>query len=109
MFNKQDEEQKLNEDNNDHQSVCSDDNNPHANETTSQKQSIKDRKRPFHKMDKMHRDKMKSKHKHRHDSIKKPSSKGPRDKSGLYRGFYNKDKLPNSNSLLSTGNLDLKG
>jgi len=58
-------------------------------------------------MDKMNQEHMKSKHKHRHgDSMKKSSSKGPRDKSGLYRGIYNQksNKLPNTNSMGQTSN-----
>ena len=55
----------------------------------------------------MNQEHMRSKHKHRHgDSIKKPSSKGPRDKSGLYRGIYNQksNKLPYTSSMGQTSN-----
>ena len=91
-YGKQPDDQKMTE-HDDHNSTCTVDNNHQIHDTSSQKRSLKHRKRSLRKLNRKHDssmndDKMKSKRSH-HDSMKKPYSKGP-SKSALFRGLFNK-------------------
>jgi hypothetical protein len=114
-YGKQPQDSKMTE-HDDHHSTCTVENNQ-MHDTSSQKRSLKHRKRPFQKLSRKHEhsggpeDKMKSKRSH-HDSMKKPYSKGP-SKQALFRGLFNKSNstgsqgLPNS-ALGATNNSFLK-
>jgi len=91
-YGKQPDDQKMTEQD-DHNSTCTVDNNHQMHDTSSQKRSLKHRKRSFRKLNRKHEssindEKLKSKRSHR-DSMKKPYSKGP-SKSALFRGLFNK-------------------
>ena len=115
-YGKQPDDQKMTEAD-DHHSTCTVENNHQMHETSSQKRSLKHRKRAFRKLSRKHEhsiddDKMKSKRSH-HDSMKKPYSKGP-SKSALFRGLFNKSNAGNgpqgtvNSGLGATNNYSLK-
>lgn len=92
MHYKQPDDQKMME-HDDQNSTCTVENNHQMHDTSSQKRSLKHRKRSFRKLNRkqessINDEKAKSKRSHR-DSMKKPYSKGP-SKSALFRGLFNK-------------------
>ena len=97
--NKQADDQKMTEQDEEHNSTCTADNNLQMHDTSSQKRSLKNRKRSFRKLNRkhegsIHEDKGKNKRSHR-DRYKKPYSKGP-SKSALFRGLFNKSSSKSS-------------
>ena len=110
--NKQPDDQKMTEQEEEHNnSICTADNNHQMHDTSSQKRSLKNRKRSFRKLNRkhessIHEDKGKSKRSHR-DSYKKPYSKGP-SKSALFRGLGNKSGYQIPGSSYGTNNYSLR-
>lgn len=97
--NKQRDDQKMTEQDEEPNSTCTVDHNHQMHDTSSQKRSLKNRKRSFRKLNRkhessIHEDKGRSKRSHR-DSYKKPYSKGP-SKSALFRGLFNKSSSRSS-------------